>query len=121
MKRGNMSIIKDKVIQFMQEREQWIRAGRPMRSRPKIRQLYDEVCKSCEHFGNDECDVCGCRIKRNTRFMNKLAWATTECPLNPPKWEAEVSPPPPPPGQKVDIPIEEAKKTKKPPRKCCGG
>lgn len=41
---------------------------------------------ACEQFNKtrSECNVCGCSISQKKRFLNKLAWADQECPLN--KW-----------------------------------
>jgi hypothetical protein len=34
-----------------------------------------------------KCGVCGCNIKKTGTFLNKIAWATTKCPIiGSPKW-----------------------------------
>lgn len=74
---------------FARESKIWEDAGRPLRPKETIAILYNEVCTPCPHFGGDQCNQCGCTISPTARFRNKLAWATTQCPLQPPKFEAE--------------------------------
>jgi hypothetical protein len=52
---------------------------------PKSTQEYG-ICLSCDSFDNQnsQCLECGCNINNKRIFMNKLAWADQECPLN--KW-----------------------------------
>ena len=76
-----------RAIRLWQERKRWIQSGRLLRTDERIEEIYDEYCAPCEHFNKDTCGVCGCRIKRKGTFLNKLAWATTECPVQ--KWKAE--------------------------------
>lgn len=52
-----------------------------------------EICKKCEIFipkedGNGICghSSCGCNLKNEQVFLNKLAWAEQKCPLN--KWDS---------------------------------
>lgn len=110
-----------KIYNFALEQRKWQKAGRPYRTDSQILQLYS-ICSGCEHFlssgkceycgGN--CQICGCRISPIKEIFNKLAWATTSCPLDDPKWKEEpehtelnlileqkelenANPPPPPP------------------------
>jgi hypothetical protein len=59
--------------------------GMPKSSQVLINARYD-ICLSCDSFdkNNAECMECGCNINNRRIFMNKLAWADQECPLN--KW-----------------------------------
>ena len=64
----------------------WISAGRPKRSEEEIENIYENICKPCEHYNaNGSCSMCGCRITRSQRALfNKLAMATESCPVD--KW-----------------------------------
>lgn len=44
------------------------------------------ICVACEYFNHEksECNVCGCALSKDSKFLNKLAWADQECPKN--KW-----------------------------------
>jgi hypothetical protein len=59
--------------------------GMPKSSQSVIDSRYS-ICLSCDSFDkkNKECIECGCNINNKRIFMNKLAWADQECPLN--KW-----------------------------------
>lgn len=64
-------------------------AGFPKSTQNQIDYRY-AICLSCEKFNTQksECGVCGCAISRKKIFMNKLAWADQECPLQ--KWNKLV-------------------------------
>jgi hypothetical protein len=83
----------DKFIRYKEERKKWVEAGKPYRDQAKISHLF-HICSHCEHFEPEtkrkgKCGDCGCNIKIEGRLLNKLAWATTQCPLDEPKWLAE--------------------------------
>lgn len=63
----------------------WIAAGRPVRSREAMTDLY-AICMNCEHFTGRSCRVCGCGVHHSHGWGNKLRWATEHCPLAEPKW-----------------------------------
>jgi hypothetical protein len=80
----------DKLKRFISERAKWKKAGSVYRTTNEAQQLF-EICKKCEHFkkkgpAEGSCGICGCRLTRSKEYFNKLAWATTRCPLEPPKW-----------------------------------
>ena len=60
-------------------------AGFPKSSQQQIDYRYN-ICQNCDMFdkNNSQCLVCGCNLSRKKIFLNKLAWADQECPLN--KW-----------------------------------
>lgn len=65
--------------------KKWVDAGKPLRTDEEIVRIYDEICVPCEHFKEDSCGLCGCRLKRDVaNATNKIAMATEECPIN--KW-----------------------------------
>lgn len=66
-----------------------IYSGFPKSSQKQIDFRY-QICIACEKFNSSksECGVCGCAINRKKIFMNKLAWADQECPLQ--KWSRLV-------------------------------
>lgn len=107
----------------------WESAGKPLRSDEDIARIYDEHCQPCEHRQKSRCGICGCFLKRVGTKLNKIARATDRCPLEPPKWDADiivdeamfakdgsvktVAPP--------RLVPEERKKAAKKKRSCCGG
>lgn len=71
----------------------WIAAGRPVRSENRVREIFDTLCRPCEHFDaqRQTCRLCGCHVRRSgSAFANKLKMATERCPARPPKWIEEV-------------------------------
>lgn len=66
-----------------------IRLGLPKSSQLIIDYRYS-ICLSCPSFDliNSQCLECGCSITRKKQFLNKLAWADQNCPLN--KWESTI-------------------------------
>lgn len=84
-----------KITRYLLELKKWIYAGRPTRTDEKIKELF-QICSSnqCgqyikknEQEGN--CNICGCRLTQINEHFNKLAWATTQCPHDPPFWISE--------------------------------
>jgi len=84
---------------FSQEMLRWTVAGMPKREQSVVQLLWDTFCSKCsEYIPNKQklnvgrCNLCGCGIKRDDMGMlNKLVWGTTSCPVNPPKWTAEIA------------------------------
>lgn len=77
---------------YKEEKKAWQDAGEPVRSDEEVVQLYD-ICAACEHFiklpllpDRGQCGICTCLLSKDADRMNKLRWATTSCPLDPPKW-----------------------------------
>jgi uncharacterized paraquat-inducible protein A len=66
-----------------------IYAGFPKSTQDQINYRYN-ICLNCEKFNHkkSECGVCGCAISQKKIFINKLAWADQECPLQ--KWNRLV-------------------------------
>jgi hypothetical protein len=62
-----------------------IYSGFPKSTQNEINYRYN-ICMGCEQYNNikKQCDVCGCAVNSKKIFMNKLAWADQECPVN--KW-----------------------------------
>lgn len=75
---------------FMSARDKWIKAGRPERTDEEVAHIYDAFCKPCKFLQNGSCKLCGCLINRERKYLNKLRWATEQCPHEPPFWKAEV-------------------------------
>lgn len=63
-------------------------AGFPKCTQIQINNRFD-ICLTCDMYDtkNSQCLVCGCNLSRKKIFMNKLAWADQECPLQ--KWGKE--------------------------------
>lgn len=43
-----------------------------------------EICNKCEHYQDNACLLCGCRVVRDLNYQNKLAHRNASCPIN--KW-----------------------------------
>lgn len=83
----------DMAARYLEEKAKWKKAGKPVRTDEKIKELFS-ICVSCEHYKkiselSGSCGICGCHLKNTNTSLNKLAWATTKCPLENPKWEEE--------------------------------
>jgi len=81
----------DLVNQYFKERAKWNKFGKPLRSEEE-RHILFEICNNCINFQKKDsntgtCSICGCNIKKDGNFLNKIAWGTTRCPLDPPKWK----------------------------------
>ena len=44
-----------------------------------------KICQSCDKLIDDHCSLCGCACVEGNRLVSKLAWASSECPLE--KWK----------------------------------
>lgn len=78
-----------KLYNFIRESAIWRSKGFPVRSDEEMLRIYS-ICSGCEHFASNSCTVCGCRLHPTDKLMpNKIAWATTKCPLDEPKWKEE--------------------------------
>lgn len=81
------------INQYLNERAKWIKFGKPYRN-PEDRLRIFNICYSCDKFIKESevegnCSICGCGIKKEGNMFNKIAWATTKCPLRKPKWTEE--------------------------------
>ena len=103
---------------YLRERDEWRKSGRPVRKKSEISKLYS-ICTRWEHFQKHRikidlgsCKLCGCWLKPKAIWLNKLAWGTTKCPDVPPKWTEASS-------DEIDsvIPPEEVKEID---QSCCG-
>ncbi len=79
----NMNFI-DQVYSFGKSIVNQAKEGFPLSSEKTVIDRV-EICNSCDLLDkvNFKCNSCGCYLKY------KIAWATSECPLNPPKWSKE--------------------------------
>jgi len=83
--------------QYQKERKKWKEAGKPIRSKERMEEIYS-ICEKCPFFNKedgiifdfDECDICGCNLHPTDTKLNKIAWATTHCPDNPSRWGPDV-------------------------------
>lgn len=72
-----------KVQNFIISATEHINNGAKLCTDDQIAERYN-ICQACEHFINSSCNKCGCPIMRNRRFISKLSWASSECPIG--KW-----------------------------------
>ena len=70
---------------FEAELDKWEKAKKPIRSPEQIDHIFETHCRKCPHYNGSTCLVCGCLVNK-TNGLNKLYWATTECPDKPPRW-----------------------------------
>ena len=80
---GSTGIIA-KVWRFADAHKKWVNAGKPLRSAEEISKIYYEQCAKCPEIDHNTCSLCGCKLKPKGNTLNKIAWATEECPLK--KW-----------------------------------
>jgi len=63
----------------------WVSSGMPQRSDAEVARIY-EICRACEHFADNQCSLCGCRVSTDgAGWRNKIRMATEKCPIG--KWE----------------------------------
>lgn len=80
---------------YLSAHARWVLAGSPPpRSQERVNELL-AICSTCPFLykGNrgNYCGKCGCPISGDAKAArNKLAMATESCPLNPPRWTADV-------------------------------
>jgi hypothetical protein len=94
----------------------WTAAGQPRRTEEE-QQVVMATCKACPLFEPHpkkpesrpgKCGLCGCKLNLKS---GKIAWATEQCPDDPPRWLATVGPlaeTPSEPGAPVNAPAQEA-------------
>jgi uncharacterized paraquat-inducible protein A len=75
-----------KISRFIRALFWHIWAGFPKSTQEQIEYRMN-ICEQCEMFDskNSQCLICGCNLGRKKIFMNKLAWADQECPIQ--KWK----------------------------------
>jgi len=89
----------DKIKKYRAEEKLWRLAGKPIRDVGRMKEIH-EICSACPLFeegggwlpGYDKCSKCGCNLHPTNTTMNKIAMATTECPLDEPLWGPDVRP-----------------------------
>lgn len=60
-----------------------VAAGMPLASEEEIIRRHD-ICLSCEFLKNSACTKCGCPVVRERKYVSKLSWADSSCPVG--KW-----------------------------------
>lgn len=89
----NKKNLLDLAKSFKDAHDVWVEAGKPIRSPEEMKRIHD-ICKLCPLFlagqgflpGYDKCGECGCNLHESFVSFNKLAYGTTQCPLDEPKW-----------------------------------
>lgn len=74
-----------KILRFFKSLLFHIGAGLPKSTQQEIDERF-AICSSCDSHSKSAqmCLECGCNINNKRIFLNKLAWADQQCPLN--KW-----------------------------------
>lgn len=81
----------NQIFQFAKEYTKWVRSGKDVRPPEEIDRLF-EICSACPNSELIEdgdvrmCNLCNCRLAPSSddNKRNKLLWATTRCPMEPP-------------------------------------
>ena len=61
--------------------DEWIRAGRPIRSDMEIQDIYNVFCSPCPLFHRNTCLECNCNVRpKGWAIFNKIKMATQHCP-----------------------------------------
>jgi hypothetical protein len=60
-----------------------VAAGLPQATEEQVAARF-AICQDCEHFDGKACRQCGCPVVREKKFLSKLSWADSECPVG--KW-----------------------------------
>ena len=85
----SMNLI-NKAVNYSKDTLKHIASGSQYRSKGAIDVIFTEVCQPCEYFEQGpvfdygRCKKCGCPLKRTGRQRNKIARATSKCPIG--KW-----------------------------------
>lgn len=76
-----------RVFRFLYALFWHIISGFPTANNQQILERYS-ICIICENFNHEKsiCNICGCNLSKRKEFMNKLAWADSECPID--KWSS---------------------------------
>jgi hypothetical protein len=72
-----------KVRNFASASAKHLAAGAPMASDEEIIRRHD-ICTACEFLHDGACTKCGCPVVRAKKYVSKLSWADSECPVG--KW-----------------------------------
>lgn len=80
-----MRLTPHRIITFFRSLFWHIYAGSPKSTQSQIDYRFN-ICLECEFYDihNRQCLQCGCNINNKRIFLNKLAWADQECPIE--KW-----------------------------------
>lgn len=72
-----------KAANFATAAAKHVAAGAPMASDEEVARRHD-ICRGCEHFDGKACRQCGCPVVRERKYLSKLSWADSSCPVG--KW-----------------------------------
>jgi RNase P subunit RPR2 len=77
-----------RVKNFAKASAKHIASGMPTATDEEISRRHN-ICMSCEFMKNNSCTKCGCPLIRDKKYISKLSWADSECPVG--KWGKEKS------------------------------
>lgn len=75
--------VAEKASRYISKSADWVSSGAPIRSDEETERTF-AICRGCEHFKGQECDVCGCHVGTGSAWNTKNRRATEHCPLG--KW-----------------------------------
>jgi hypothetical protein len=87
---GSQPSIVQRAKQFKSARDRWVEAGKPLRTDEEKATLF-AICAACPSglyealpvaplLAGGRCKACGCGLARERNTLNKIAWATENCP-----------------------------------------
>jgi hypothetical protein len=79
----------EKIKNFTQATVKHVAAGMPMATDGEVARRY-AICMGCEFMKDGACTKCGCPLVREKKYISKLSWADSECPVG--KWGKEKLP-----------------------------
>jgi hypothetical protein len=78
-----------RTVNYVKSYLQHVAVGRPEATMPQILNRLSK-CVACKHYNPQEtlCSLCGCIVndKPSSEAPNKLGWADSICPAEPPLW-----------------------------------
>jgi hypothetical protein len=72
-----------KIKNFVSSSVEHVASGMKMASDEEIIRRHD-ICMVCEFMKNNSCTKCGCPLVREKKYVSKLSWADSKCPVG--KW-----------------------------------
>jgi hypothetical protein len=73
----------DKVRNFAKAAVKHVATGMQLATEEEIQRRFS-ICQGCEFLKENACTKCGCPVVREKKFISKLSWADSNCPVG--KW-----------------------------------
>jgi len=66
---------------LIKENNKFRKSAKEIRTPEEQKDIYDNICKPCDHYKNSRCLLCGCHLKG---VLNKIKYKSSHCPIK--KW-----------------------------------